>query len=221
MNFDKHARSYSDDLERSIPVGFRTIEYFSTYKVKLARRFARTSPTRVLDFGCGIGQCSIHLATEFPDSEVVGFDISEDSLDIARTRVPQVLFTSNWNDVSTKKFDLIFTSNVFHHINPSEQLLWLDRLKTALNPEGTVVIFEHNPINPLTRMVFKRCIFDQDAAMIGQANFLKLAKKAGFGNRSSKFTLFFPGPLRFLAPLEKFLGWLPLGAQYYLALQIK
>lgn len=221
MDFDKHAKSYSDDLERSIPVGFRTIEYFSTYKVKLARRIVDIPPARVLDFGCGIGQCSLHLAKEFPQSEIIGFDVSEDSLNIARTSVPQAKFTNDWNEARAKKFDLIFTSNVFHHIDPGEQLLWLGRLKTALNPGGTVVIFEHNPINPLTRIVFKRCIFDQDATMIGQSKFLELAKTAGFGSRSSKYTLFFPGSLKFLAPLEKFLGWLPLGAQYYLALQIK
>ena len=31
------------------------------------------------------------------------------------------------------------------------------------------------------------------------------------------YCLFFPGPLAALRPLEKFLGWLPLGGQYYVA----
>jgi len=219
MEFDKYAESYSSDLKNSIPAGFRTIEYFSTYKVELAKRLAGKTPSRILDFGCGIGQCSLHLVGHFTQSEVVGFDVSEDSLKIARPRIPQANFTSDWDQVATQKYDLIFTSNVFHHIDPDEHLLWLGRLKAVLNPGGSLVIFEHNPINPLTRMVFKRCIFDQDATMIGQAKFLELAEKVGFLHRTSKYTLFFPGSLKFLAPLEKFLGWLPLGAQYYLALK--
>lgn len=219
MEFDKYAESYSSDLKNSIPAGFRTIEYFSTYKVELAKRLVGKTPSRILDFGCGIGQCSLHLVRKFTQSEVVGFDVSEDSLSIARPRVPHANFTSNWDLVASQKYDLIFTSNVFHHIDPEEHLLWLGRLKAILSSGGSLVIFEHNPINPLTRIVFKRCIFDQDATMIGQVNFLKLAEKSGFRNRRSKYTLFFPGPLKFLAPLEKFLGWLPLGAQYYLALK--
>ena len=36
---------------------------------------------------------------------------------------------------------------------------------------------------------------------------------------SLKYTLFFPKPLSFLRFLEKFLVWLPLGAQYLLILK--
>ncbi|QNP49870.1 class I SAM-dependent methyltransferase [Diaphorobacter aerolatus] len=219
MEFDKYADSYSEDLKNSIPAGLRTIEYFSTYKVKLARQLAGNKPKCILDFGCGVGQCSQYLVRDFAGSQIFGFDVSEESLAIARERLPQASFSAEWNEIANRKYDLIFTSNVFHHIDPQDHILWLGRLKDQLNPDGCLVIFEHNPVNPLTRMVFRRCIFDQDAVMIGQANFLKLAKAAGFNKRASKYTLFFPGPLKVLAPLERFIGWLPLGAQYYLALK--
>ncbi|QIL70092.1 class I SAM-dependent methyltransferase [Diaphorobacter sp. HDW4B] len=219
MEFDKYADSYSSDLKDAIPAGFRTIEYFSTYKVKLAKRFAPEKIHRILDFGCGVGQCSQYLAQSFSNAELVGFDVSDDSLDVARERIPQAHFTSAWDQAVEEKYDLIFTSNVFHHIDASEHALWLSRLKDALRPGGKIIIFEHNPINPLTRMVFKRCIFDQDAVMIGQKRFVNLAKSVGFSNFSTKYTLFFPGALKIFEPLERFIGWLPLGAQYYLLLQ--
>ncbi|QIL81643.1 class I SAM-dependent methyltransferase [Diaphorobacter sp. HDW4A] len=219
MEFDKYADSYSSDLKNAIPAGFRTIEYFSTYKVKLTKRMAPTTTKRILDFGCGIGQCSQYFSESFPDADLVGFDVSDESLDMARKRIPQAHFTSEWSDVVREKYDLIFTSNVFHHIDPAEHLLWLSRLKDALNPGGCIMIFEHNPLNPLTRMVFKRCIFDQDAKMIGQKKFKSLVRSAGFKDVKTEFTLFFPGAFRVLAPLEKYVGWLPLGAQYFLALK--
>lgn len=219
MEFDKYAKSYSDDLKKSMPTGFKTVEYFSEYKVKLAKRLSNGVPGRVLDFGCGIGQCSVRLIDEFPNSTVLGFDVSEDSLNVARVKMPEATFTSNWDQVAKQTFDLIFASNVFHHIQSDDHLLWLSRLKSALTPNGTLVIFEHNPLNPLTRIVFKRCIFDIGATMIGQKNFLQLARTAGFSGCSSRYTLFFPEPLKFLEPVETYLGWLPLGAQYYLALK--
>lgn len=219
MEFDKHAKSYEDDLRKSMPMGFKTVEYFSAYKVKLARRLSNNGPKRILDFGCGIGQCSIQLVAEFPNSQVLGFDVSEDSLNIARTKISEARFVSDWDQVQDQKFDLIFASNVFHHIPAEEHHLWLKRLKSALAPNGALIIFEHNPLNPLTRIVFKRCIFDIDATMIGQRNFLRMARVAGFNSCASRYTLFFPGSLKFLAPFENFLGWLPLGAQYYLALK--
>ena len=219
MEFDKYADSYSSDLKSAIPAGFRAIEYFSTYKVKLAKRMAPRSTKRILDFGCGIGQCSQYLALDFPEAEIFGFDVSEDSLEIARRRIQRANFFSQWEQVADKKYDLIFTSNVFHHIDASEHLLWLSRLKEALTPEGRIIIFEHNPINPLTRIVFKRCIFDQDAVMIGQKKFIEMSKSAGFLKPDSKYTLFFPGALKILEPLERFIGWLPLGAQYFLLLK--
>jgi hypothetical protein len=38
---------------------------------------------------------------------------------------------------------------------------------------------------------------------------------AGFSGATARYRLFFPRALRLLRPLEQFMKWLPLGAQYY------
>ena len=75
-------------------------------------------------------------------------------------------------------------------------------------------IFEHNPLNPLTRYVFERCPFDVNAKMIPRRELIDLARNAGLKVAAMSFTLFFPKPLKFFRPIERWLGWLPLGAQY-------
>jgi hypothetical protein len=41
-------------------------------------------------------------------------------------------------------------------------------------------------------------------------------RAAGFTDVALRWTLFFPAPLAALRPLERAMGWLPLGAQYML-----
>ena len=79
-------------------------------------------------------------------------------------------------------------------------------------------IFEHNPLNPVTRQVFENCPFDVDAEMLTTRQTHELALASGLRIQHSAYTLFFPKPLKILRPLERYLRWLPLGAQYYVQL---
>jgi hypothetical protein len=50
--------------------------------------------------------------------------------------------------------------------------------------------------------------------MIPRRELLDTARTAGLTLARCRYTLFFPKPLKWLRPLERWLGWLPLGAQY-------
>jgi hypothetical protein len=76
-------------------------------------------------------------------------------------------------------------------------------------------LFEHNPLNPLTRHAVNTCPFDENAVLIGAPTMRRRVHEAGFGNARVKYRIFFPHFLRTLRPLEPKLTWLPLGAQYY------
>lgn len=80
-------------------------------------------PKRILEIGSGIGEISYRLASQFSDSEIVGFDISEKSIKIASDLFvsPNLSFVrgDNINDVkfvNHAKFDLIFLMDVYEHI---------------------------------------------------------------------------------------------------------
>jgi hypothetical protein len=89
-------------------------------------------------------------------------------------------------------------------------------LQKILSPGGRIIIFEHNPFNPMTRHMVSTCEFDVDAELITKANLIKLLRDCGYKISKSGFCLFFPGFLSFLRPIEKYLAWLFLGGQYFI-----
>ncbi len=169
---------------------------------------------RLLDFGCGAGRSLQYLVAAFPTAAVHGFDPSKESLRHAARRAPGAVLADSWHNVAAERFDVVFAANVFHHIPRAELAQWLRQCGQVLAPGGRLFVFEHNPSNPVTRWVFERCPFDVDAKMIPPRELTDTARSAGLSLARSRYTLFFPKPLKFLRPLERGLGWLPLGAQY-------
>jgi len=78
------------------------------------------------------------------------------------------------------------------------------------------MLFEHNPWNPLTQHAVRNCPFDENAVLIAAPEMRRRLIKCGFGTIKTDYRTFFPAPLAALRPLERFLGWLPIGAQYSL-----
>jgi SAM-dependent methyltransferase len=84
------------------------------------------SPSRVLDFGCGLGRNFPYLVSIA--SEVVGFDVPEMVEHCARagTAEPSVLLRADWAALRAERFDLVFASLVLQHVEPNEVRSYLD-----------------------------------------------------------------------------------------------
>jgi len=80
---------------------------------------------------------------------------------------------------------------------------------------GQFIIFEHNPINPVTRHLVKNCPFDADAVLLSMRETIELNRNANLNVDESSYCLFFPQQLAVLRPFEKYLRWLPIGGQYF------
>ena len=213
--FDRYADDYDRTLRASLPAGMEEDAYFARYKVDYVVAASRgRSVVRVLDFGCGAGRSLEYLVAGFPQATVHGFDPSTESLRIAAQRAPGAVLSADWADIAAHRFDVVFAANVFHHIARDELAHSLRQCRDVLAPSGRFFVFEHNPSNPVTRWVFERCPFDADAHMIPRRELVGTAQGSGLDLARSRYTLFFPKPLKFLRPLERALGWLPLGAQY-------
>ena len=100
---------------------------------------------RILDFGCGAGRGLPYFQNYFPQSELWGFDISPESLEVARDRVSTAKLVYDWEIIAEQRFDLIFAANVFHHIPIEERQLALNRCRDVLDEGGQIFLFEHNP----------------------------------------------------------------------------
>jgi SAM-dependent methyltransferase len=214
--FDRYAEQYDRVLGEAIPEGLNDDNFFAEYKIALmAARSGKFKYERILDFGCGAGRSLPFLNQYFPDAELWGYDVSPASLKVAAQRLPRAKLFSDWEAITETRFDAIFAANVFHHIPPEQRQQALIHCRQALADNGQMFLFEHNPLNPVTRWIFERCPFDADAEMLRLKTALELTGKAGFSSEQHGYTLFFPRPLAFLRGLEPWLKRIPLGAQYY------
>ena len=165
----------------------------------------------VLDFGCGIGNLTRYLTRSF--SVVHGYDPSTESITRARERAKGATFTDDEAALPREHFGAIVLSGVLHHVPPRERRKLLSTVIDLLAPGGRVVIFEHNPLNPLTRRAVADCPFDDNAVLLYPWEVNRLLRAAGLRDVEREYIVFFPHLLAGLRPLEPRLSWLPIGAQ--------
>ena len=216
--FDLSAE-YRQMLNQGIRLSGESQEFFIRGRVEslqahLPKNFA---VRRVLDFGCGTGVATGHLAGQFPQAEVVGVDTSENALEYAREHYgsDRVRFETLSDLARESGFDLCYVNGVFHHIEPERRVAAVESIRQGLRVGGRLALFENNPWNPGTRMVMRRIPFDRDAIPLSPPTAKRLLRAAGFKKPLVAWSLFyFPRPLGFLRFTEGPLGSLPLGAQY-------
>jgi SAM-dependent methyltransferase len=213
-DFDKFSHDYEDILGAQLHFFEADSGYFAEYKVQLTRQLVGPATATILDFGCGTGRSVKHFRRYFPASKVLGMDVSEGSLSVARSENPGVEFFAPESLPAAYRFDLIFLAGVFHHIAPGRRAETMRACAERLSPSGHLMIFEHNPYNPLTRRVVKSCPFDLDAQLVRRRDLVSLAQRSGLAVRHAWYTLFFPGALGWMRPLEQYLTKVPLGGQY-------
>lgn len=221
--FDAVASDYVAQHAQSIRLSGEDVDYFARYKIVEARKIAdrRDTPVdRIMDFGAGIGNSVKPMREMFPDARITCLDVSEKSLAQCRRQgtadTEFRVYDGAQIPADLGSFDLIFTSCVFHHIPAEVHISLLSQLRARLAPEGMLLLFEHNPWNPLTRHAVRTCPFDEHAVLISAPEMRRRLLAAGFRNVRIDYRLFFPRFLSALRVLEPALVSLPLGAQYSL-----
>jgi len=214
-DFDDWAADYVELAQKNVSFFDKDVTYFAEYKVRLIRNMVDLVGGRILDFGCGVGQSIPFFYRYFPMSRIVGCDISRRSLETAGRRIPSAEFFHPEELPPELRFDLIFSAGVFHHIPPQDRPKTVEFCRSRLANNGTLVIFEHNPCNPVTRRLVASCAFDKDASLLKRKRLAGLLAAAQLERIRWGYTLFFPVTLRLLGPLERYLERIPLGGQYY------
>lgn len=210
--FDQHAGGYDDMHRESIRASGEDPEYFAVYKQKcLERLLGNGFNGPVLDFGCGIGNLTRFLVDSFPAVE--GYDPSAESARVAAERAPKAKFYDKTDAIPRGRYGAVVVANVLHHVPPAERSALLATIAELLAPGGRVVIFEHNPMNPVTRRAVAACPFDDNAVLLWPGEVKSLLRGAGLSEVELDYIVFFPRALSGLRGLEPKLAWLPMGAQ--------
>lgn len=218
--FDEYSGTYAQVVKDATAFAGQEHAFYLRFKARLllkqiAAHFPQLNKTAVLDFGCGIGSMTELLAADLPILQ--GTDVSEQSIAVARERLPKVPFKVSeatrltYADAS---FDIIFAVCVFHHIPPELRVANVEELTRVLKPGGLLIIMEHNPYNPGTQLVVRGCELDRDAVLLTKNEMTRLLKGPTRRAVSSAFFLFFPWDNKCTRFLEHCMRALPLGAQY-------
>ena len=91
----------------------------------------------------------------------------------------------------------------------------LMEMRRVLQPDGILALFEYNPWHSIVRFVVSRCSFDSDAVLLSQSNACSLLLTAGLHSIASSYMIFLPWSIGINHVLERALGWLTLGVQYF------
>jgi SAM-dependent methyltransferase len=222
-DFNAHAGSYANDVQESIAFARTEVEFFVRRKadhlVEIAQRlFGDASRLSVLDAGCGVGGTDAFLADRF--GALHGVDVAAEPVAEAARHNGHARYTVadglalGYKDAS---FDIAFAVCVMHHVVPDQRLAFVRELRRVVRPGGAVVVFEHNPLNPLTRLAVSRCPFDEGVELISRRACAKLLGTAQLTPVESRHIIFttLDSPLAWRA--EAALHRVPLGAQHYVA----
>jgi SAM-dependent methyltransferase len=212
--FDAHAGSYEEDHRTSVAASGEDPAYFHDYKLACLERIGADLTGPMLDYGCGIGNLTERFVTRF--GEVHGYDPSSVSIERAKERAPHAKFHLAESTLPKDYFATAVLSGVLHHVQPHARIDMMRKVRGLLRPGGRVVVFEHNPLNPVTRRAVAACAFDDDAILLWPWEARGVLKSAGFDDVSLEYIVFFPRQLAFLRSLEPKLRRLMLGAQQML-----
>lgn len=214
--FDQFANLYRKNLDDDLSLTGGTSGFFAHYKAQKLLQFThqeQSTPKRILDFGCGDGLMTKEIHTFFPKSEVYGVDPSPEILKLAEHNCPKATFKSSdkkLNLFNNKKFDLILSAMVFHHIPFNEHKHYLKEINSILSPGGLFVIFELNPFNPMAQYIINTAAIDINAHMLMPWYTKKLMKP--YGTVKTRYCAFIPPVFKALLPLENYMTHIPFGA---------
>ncbi len=100
---------------------------------------------RIADVGCGAGTAAILMASAYPNCEVHGFDVSEESIVLARERAEGIsnleFHIAAAEAIPTEPgFDLVTSFDVIHDL--ADPAAALRRIRQALRPGGVYLMME-------------------------------------------------------------------------------
>lgn len=225
--FDAYARGYDAGMDNPVKalLGDSADDFVAIKLRWLKRQFPglerHDASFRILDYGCGIATLLRLMAQTRFGASLLGCDTSSGMLDAARLGWPSGIAQPRLHKqdgartpLADTSIDLAVVSAVLHHVMPHDRPSVYSELERILRPGGSLVVFEHNPLNPVTRFVVSRTPIDANAILLRAGEVCDALRGLRFTDVQTRYIMFLPPRLSGLAAVEGAIGWLPLGAQY-------
>ena len=118
--------------------------------VELISKISRPGKnSSILDIGMGSADIAIRLTKKFPEIYITGFDGSKKMLEHANDKIKENGLEKNIkckhglidnNILNNKKFDLVISNSVLHHVG-DPKIFW-DLIKNATKPGGNFFVMD-------------------------------------------------------------------------------
>jgi SAM-dependent methyltransferase len=217
--FDRLAENYQGLLRHPVRDGFvRTNEFYHRRKWMLIAEFLSrsgiaTSRLAWLDVGCGKGELLGYGRSHF--GHVAGCDPSREmicqaqGIEVHLQEAPASLpFPDN-------SFDFVTAVCVYHHVEEALRLPLTHDIRRVLRPRGFFCMIEHNPFNPITRLIVSQCPVDAGARLLSARAARSYVTDARLDYLESQYFLYLPERWFDKAgSLERKLKNFPAGGQY-------
>jgi SAM-dependent methyltransferase len=158
-----------------------------------------------LDVGCGTGAL---MAALRPHGRMTGLEPSDGMLAVLRRegRGEAVRGQADALPFDDDRFDLVYSVAVFHHLlTPDRVAAALREMVRVAKPGGAVVVWDHNPRNPLWPLVMKHAPQDAgDERLVPLRELVDGLAAAGARVEAARRSGFVPGFLpRFAMPVAR------------------
>ncbi|MFA6129506.1 MAG: class I SAM-dependent methyltransferase [Candidatus Omnitrophota bacterium] len=181
-----------------------------------------------VDLGCGTAETDEYFQDKF--RHIFCCDYSAGMLEYAAKKnlrnVTFKLCQSERLPFDNDSVDIVLMYGLIHHIDTGEKIVkTFNEASRILKKGGIVVVYDFNPLNPVSRYIVRNCPIDSGVNLDGYRRsvfpttfylpeLVEELKNAGFIIGRKEFLLFFPKILSALLPLEPFLAGIPFGGMY-------
>lgn len=166
-----------------------------------------------LDIGCGQGELLRLAGSHFKSSS--GCDPSNKMLEFCRSLTVRHQPSMDKLPFEDATFDFATAACVYHHVPAASRSVLTAEAMRVLRPGGTLCLVEHNPLNPVTRLIVSWTPVDADARLLTAHQARRLLSDAGCEILHTEFFLMFPERIhRWTRLIEDYLRALLFGGQY-------
>ncbi|MBW1677617.1 MAG: class I SAM-dependent methyltransferase [Deltaproteobacteria bacterium] len=149
-----------------------------------------TAGDRILDLCCGTGTLTAVIARQRFTRRLIGVDISESIIEIARIKahhIPATFLRASADNLpfNSSQFDNCFISFGLHHMSKYERQKTLAEIHRTLAPKGAIYIIDYNlpkkGLRRLAAITFTKLDKSKEAyKMLKNGNLIREIKQAGF-----------------------------------------
>jgi demethylmenaquinone methyltransferase/2-methoxy-6-polyprenyl-1,4-benzoquinol methylase len=162
----------------------------TSFRERCVKFAALTAGDRILDLCCGTGELTTVIASKGLVKDLIGIDISEPAIEIARTRTPSMpitYMTASADDLpfNSSQFDSCFISFGLHHVLKRERQKTLAEIHRTLSPKGILYIIDYNlpekGLRRLAALTFTKLDESDEAyEMLKNGSLIREIEQAGF-----------------------------------------